>query len=348
MTFLATTDDELLRATALLLLLEEGFVEPVAAPPSPRHIAAQQLLALALQKGRIHLSEETAWLTRLGLASEQDMSRIGEWLVSTGHLDIDQGLAFVGPTAEQHFGRRSFLELLAVFSAPPEVTVLHGTREIGSIDPTFLVTKVAGPRVIALGGRSWLVTHIDWRRRRAIVEPSEQRGTSRWSGDARAYTFELSDAMRRVLLGATPKSPYLSNRALDRLAALRQEQAHTVSATSRVVVSEGGRVRWWTYAGARANAVLVAALKEVSALVGESGYDNLSISIAPGATSADLSSALNVSRERTLDVLLPEVSPDALGRLKFKELLPPDLAAATLAERAADRNSAEKLLAGSR
>ena len=48
--FLTTTDEALLRAAATLALWREGFVEPVAAPPKPFHILAQQLMALVLQE----------------------------------------------------------------------------------------------------------------------------------------------------------------------------------------------------------------------------------------------------------------------------------------------------------
>src|SRR5690606_41046888 len=43
-TFLATDQGGLLAAAAILLLWRRGFVEDVAAPPHPRHLAAQQLL----------------------------------------------------------------------------------------------------------------------------------------------------------------------------------------------------------------------------------------------------------------------------------------------------------------
>jgi ATP-dependent helicase Lhr and Lhr-like helicase len=120
MTFLALDDVELMRAAGLLLLLGEGFVDPVTPPPCPRHVAAQQLLGTALQKGRIDVREESSWLAALGLASPEDLERIGDWLVETGHLDVDSGLAFVGPEAERRYGARNFMEVLAVFAAAPE------------------------------------------------------------------------------------------------------------------------------------------------------------------------------------------------------------------------------------
>ena len=51
--FLALDEENLLLAAGLLLAWGRGFVEPVAPPPEPRHIVAQQLLALCLQENRV-------------------------------------------------------------------------------------------------------------------------------------------------------------------------------------------------------------------------------------------------------------------------------------------------------
>ncbi|WP_051517989.1 DEAD/DEAH box helicase [Intrasporangium chromatireducens] len=345
MTFLGVEDEDFLRAAGLLLLLGEGFVEPVVAPPSPLHIAAQQLLGTALQKGRISLEDEAAWMEHLGLAGGDELESIGRWLVATEHLDVDQGLAFVGPTAEARYGRRNFMELLAVFTAAPELTVLHGRREVGSIDPMLLVTKAAGPRVIALAGRPWEVKHVDWRRRRAHVEPSDRAGRSAWMGEPRAYSFELSNAIRRVLLGATPSGVVLSTRAVARLEALRAQYAHRVSEDARVVAEEDGRVRWWTFAGMRANAVLTAALGLVAPeLLDEWSAGNLNVPLRSDATAGAVASALRAARAVAGDDLagaVPPVSEQALRKLKFAELLPQELAVATLASRNGDHPGAE-------
>lgn len=347
MLFLATDDMEFLRASGLLLLMGEGFVEPVVPPPEPRHVAAQQLLGLALQKGRISLNDEAAWMAELGLATSDELDAIMRWLLDTGHLDSDEGLAFVGPVAERRYGRRNFMELLAVFTAAPEVTVQHGQREVGSVDPMVLVSKAEGPRVISLGGRPWEVTHVDWHRRRAFVEPSNRAGMSKWMGEPRPYTFELTDAVRRVLLGATPSGAELTGRALTRLQALRGQYAHRVAERATVVASDDRRQRWWTFAGARANAVLTAALGEVAPEVLDQGsFSNMHIALRSDATAGAVSSAMRDAHRVFGDDLVsvsPPVSEQALKRLKFAELLPPTLAARTLAARGADHANAARV-----
>lgn len=340
MTFLALDDAELVRSAALLLLLGEGFVESVVAPPEPRHVAAQQLLGSALQKSQIDLASESAWIAKLGLASIDELARIEQWLLDTGHLDVDSGLAFVGPTADKRYGPRNFMELLAIFTATPEVTVLHGRTEIGSVDPVVLTSQTDGPRVIALAGRPWQVTHVDWKRRRAYVELSDQLGRSKWSGDPRPYSYTLSDAIRRLLLGSQPAGVELSQRAVERLARVRGNFEPWVSDDATVIAKDGTRVRWWTFAGGRANAVLTATLGRIAPdLLDESVFSNLNISLKPEATAVSLRAALREARRRfgdDLSAVAPEVSQQALKKLKFSELLPPDLALQTLAARGAD------------
>jgi ATP-dependent Lhr-like helicase len=347
MTFLSLDDAELVRAAGLLLLHGEEYVEPVTPPPLPRHVAAQQLLGVALQKRRVNLSEEERRVAALGLATPDEAREIGQWLVDTGHLDEDSGLHFVGPAAERRYGSRNFMDLLAIFTAAPEVTVLHGRTEIGSVDPMLLTAKVEGPRVIALAGKPWRVTYIDWQRRRAHVEPSDRPGRSRWSGDARPYSYELSDAIRRVLLGADPAGVHLSERAQQRLAAVRAGFEPRVSEDSTVVAFEGARLRWWTFAGAKANAVLTAAVGGVAPdLLDEWSYSNLTVALRSDASAAELSSALRRARAEFGDDLagaVPEVSEQALKKLKFSELLPPTLAIATLSARSADWRAARSV-----
>ncbi|MBK6874128.1 MAG: DEAD/DEAH box helicase [Kineosporiaceae bacterium] len=349
MTFLALDDIELMRAAGLLLLLSEGFVDPVVAPPAPRHVAAQQLLGSALQKGQIDLLAESQWLAGLGLATSEELESIGRWLVDTGHLDVDSGLAFVGPETDRRYGVKNFMELLAIFTAAPEVLVLHGRTEIGSVDPLLLTAKTDGPRHLALAGQPWVVTHVDWKRRRAFVEPSDRAGTTKWTGDSQPYSFELSDAIRRVVLGADPVGVTLSKRAVQRLGRLRETFGPRADSECTVLASEGARVRWWTFAGARANAVLTSALGVVAPeLLDSWTFSNLNIALRSDATAAAVSAALRQAQSRfgiDLAGVAPEVSERALKRLKFSEMLPPDLAVGTLAMRAADWQGAAKVAA---
>lgn len=63
--FLATSRAALLQASALVLLWREGYVEPLAPPPKPVHVIAQQLMTLVLQEGGIGRSAWREWLLNL-------------------------------------------------------------------------------------------------------------------------------------------------------------------------------------------------------------------------------------------------------------------------------------------
>jgi ATP-dependent Lhr-like helicase len=96
-----------------------------------------------------------------------------------------------------------FMNLMAVFTAPPEFTVLHGRDEIGRTDPSLLADRIEGPRLLLLGGRSWRVTWTDWKRRRCFVEPADAGGRARWLSDGvGGLSYTVARSMRDVLLGA--------------------------------------------------------------------------------------------------------------------------------------------------
>lgn len=350
MTFLAVDDSELQRAAGLLHLFAQGYVEPITPPPAPRHVLAQQLLALCLQEGRVPAHDWERWLGGLALGDPGDGASIATWLLEKGYLDNDGGMLFVGPEAERRFGHRHFLELLSIFTTDPQILVLHGREEIGAVDPIVLARKVDGPRVIALGGRPWTVTYVDWKRRRAFVEASDQKGVSRWSGSPQPQSYALTNAIREVLLGTDPTGVLLSRRAVERLGALRDEHAVVVDASVRVVAPwDGGQVRWWTWAGARANGTLAAALSAVSpGLVDElDRYDNRYVKLRGDATPRAVASACSAAVERfgpDLARVEVSVSDEALKQLTFSELLPPELATATLLARAFDADGCRAVI----
>ncbi|MDG4799342.1 DEAD/DEAH box helicase [Micromonospora sp. WMMD980] len=337
--FLTLDGDALTEAAALLLLWSQGWVEPVSAPPEPRHIVAQQMLALCLQEHRVGDQLWTqAWN---GLAPFDESGRpIVRHLVEHGYLDQDGGMLFIGPAAEQRFGRRHFMELTAVFTGPPEFTVLTGRQELGRIDPSLLTEEVRGDRRLLLGGRSWRVTYVDWRRRRCFVEPADGGGRARWRGGGWAGRgFELSRATRDVLLGCDPPVA-MTRRATGRLAEVRAEKAHLVHPGGPVILRDkDGDLRWWTWAGFRANATLTATLDEVVDPVGR--FDDGSIRLRENLTPQAWRALTADAQER---LCLPAVDGRALSGLKFNAALPARLATATLAARLADLDRAATVL----
>lgn len=335
--FLALDEDELLLAAGLLLAWSRGYVEPVAPPPEPRHIVAQQLLALCLQEKLIGEKLWQDWLPlpELTVSAQPIMN----YLIEQGFLDHEDGMLFIGPEAERRFGRRHFMGLMAVFTAAPEFTVLYGRNEIGRIDPVLLIDWVEGPRLLLLGGRSWRVTWTDWKRRRCFVEPAESGGRARWlSGTPGGVSYQLARSMRQVLLGADPPVT-LTRRAAGVLAGLRSDSIGRVHSGGTVISASDDDLRWWTWAGYRANATLKATL---GGLAGESQrVDDLSIRLRSDLGPQTWHDAIKDLKDL---MCLPEVDDKALAGLKFSDALPRHLAVSTLASRLADLENAAAVL----
>jgi ATP-dependent Lhr-like helicase len=337
--FLTTRKDTLLQAAGVLLLWSRGWVEPVLPPPAPRHLVAQQLLAITLQQ---HKLGDQLWDRQWnGLAPfDRSAAPILRFLTDEGFLDSDGGMLFVGPEAERRFGKRHFIELTASFTAPPQFTVLSGRTEIGRTDPSVLTEERPGPRRLLLGGRSWQVTYIDWLRKRVFVEPADGGGVAKWmSGGIAGLSYALTRAMREVLLGEDPPVS-LTRRAEACLAEQRESDApDTVHPAGTLVTRVGTSVRWWTWAGYRANATLAATLQSVTDPLQRPTdcWVRLRDDLTPAAWRA--------ARESVGDnLVLPDIDHRAVRGLKFSVALPERLAVATVAARLADFDSARKVL----
>ncbi|MGW3744975.1 DEAD/DEAH box helicase [Streptomyces sp. NPDC005146] len=338
--FLALTEDGLTSAAGLLLLWSRGWVEAVTPPPEPRHIVAQQLIALCLQEHQVGDQLWREWWNGLGPFGEP-AEPIVRHLVDEGYLDRDGGMLFVGPEAERRFGSRHFMGLTAVFTAPPQFTVFQGRREIGRTDPALLTEEIEGPRKLLLAGRSWLVTYIDWHRKRCFVEPADSGGKAKWSGlgFSRATSFELTRAVREVLLGTDPDVD-LTKRAVRSLADARDHFLESVHPGGTLLV-RGSRAypRWWTWAGHQVNATLAASLGSVA--LPAQRINDCWIRIREDISPQLWKQAIADASE---NLSLPEIDAQALKGLKFAEALPPRLAEATLALRFSDVNGALAVL----
>lgn len=334
--FLALDHGGLLDAAGLLLLWSGGWVEPVVPPPEPRHIVAQQILALCLQESQVGENLWQDWwngLDPFGPAAHPILAH----LVHEGFLESDGGMLFIGPEAELRFGRRHFMELTTAFTAMPQFTVLNGREEIGRTDPALLTARVAGPRLLLLAGHSWRVTWIDWKRHRCFVEPADSGGKARWilPGFTGA-SFALSRAIRDVLLGTDPPVR-LTKRATSALAEARDISLNLVHPGGTVIARDsGGDVRWWTWAGLRANATLIATLDGVadSAQRVEDFFIRLRDDVTPELWKASLADVEG-------RLCLPAINDRAVDGLKFSAGLPRHLAEATLAQRLADLDGAK-------
>jgi ATP-dependent Lhr-like helicase len=340
--FLTTDDESFLRACAIARLWQIGFVEPIEPPATPYHVLVQQLLALTLQEGRIGRRLWREWVGRVHPFAEMNETverAILARLIRAGLLHEEEGLVSIGPEAERNLGWRHFTELTGIVSSDPEIVVRYGQTEVGRVHPLSFRRADNEYAPILLGGRSWRVTSIDERRRVAHVAPDPRPGKSRWRGDARALDGSLCRAIRSIVAGGmTPAR--LTRRGEAEMESLRDRFWWAEGGTT-TVVTEGDDVRWWTFAGLKANAQLADALRNFTR--SSHSRDNLSIQLAAGTRVEEVVEALRPLKEPEF-ALSHSFVPDGAPLPKFAEWLPSDLALTSLSARTTDRVSVSACL----
>jgi ATP-dependent Lhr-like helicase len=338
--WLATTDEGLLRASALLDLWQDGFVEPVLPPEKPYHILAQQLMALILQEKGIGQSEWFRWIDNVPAFREMDPATVTALvggMLNAKILWSDDGILSFAPEGEAQFGRKNFIELLSVFTSAPLFRVMSGQKELGSVHESTFYKRDEGPTILVLAGRSWKTNHLDWKRRVAHVEPTDERGRSRWLGEGQMLNYRLCQSIRRILAD-DGQAPYWSSRATAGIEELRTEYSWVAPEATSIVRHRNGEVRWWTFGGGIANALLADYLR--SQIDGRP--DNFCIKFPA-------TSALDMIEQRIAAIVMQDVRPvpnaAAIENMKFTECLSPDLAAQVFSARFNDIEAVRKIVA---
>ena len=342
--FLATSDDSLVRAAGLIDLWAEGYIEAIVPPALPYHILAQQLMALTLQEQGIGRSELWKWLGGVPAFREMQRERreeVLQWMIDHEILWSDQGILSFGQKGEEAYGRKNFLELFSVFLSPPLFSVLHGRQELGFVDELTFLGKHDGPRILLLGGRAWLVNHIDWQRRLAYVEATDAKGQSRWKGWTRGLDYPLCQAIKNVLI-ARGGCERWSRRATEQMEEIRHEFGWLESDSTVVLIGRSGEVEWWTFGGTRANATLARALTDATRSRVE--HDGFSLTFESRLSLDDIQQAVKEVRSQDVASIRPVIDEDAIEGLKFSECLPDHLAVEMLEQRLSDTESTRKTL----
>ncbi|MCC6750667.1 MAG: DEAD/DEAH box helicase [Deltaproteobacteria bacterium] len=351
-TFLATKDETVLQAAALVALYRRGYVEPVRPSGRAAHILAHQILGLAVAQGGVPRGDLWAWLEGAAAFSGLEATEregVLEHMLSNGILSDQGGRLWLGEAGEKLYGRAGFRRLYAVFEAPRLIAVRWNASEIGEVDAAFLsvIHTEEEPGCFTLAGRFWQVEHVDWERGSCIVRPAPGGRAPRWSGGGRFLGYELCQAMREVLVGAE-LDPSWSARARQALATLRADRAFLREARAPLVET-GDELVWWTFGGGAANLLLARMLE--AALGGRVTSRNTAISLRgqAGKSLVAVRQTLRAWRETG------RPSPaDALGladaaaraRLsKFEPCLPPGLLSELRATRLLDPEAAASVVA---
>ena len=326
--FLSTCEDGLMRAAALIELWERGYVEPVKAPPCPYHILAQQLMALVLQEQGVGQSQWLSWIGQVpGFAqmSPERIAELVEHMLTSQVLWSDHGILSFAAHGERTFGRQNFLDLLSVFTTPPLFTVLYGQKELGNVHESTFYKRQEGPPILVLAGRSWATKHLDWDRRLAYVEPSEETGRSRWLGEGQMLSHAVCQSIRRIMASDDNHHSW-SRRTIEQFRLLRDEHPWVVENKTSLVQTPDGKLTWWTFAGGVANNLIANAIKPLH----EVKSDNLALTFPTTSDSAEI---LQCLAKLHPDSVQPIPNDNAMANLKFSECLPPSLAAEVFTSR---------------
>lgn len=339
--FLATRDETLVQAAGLIDLWASGYIEPVIPPPNPYHILAQQLMALALQENGIGQNEWLDWIRNVPAfidMSAEPINQLVAWMLQREVLWDDQGILWLGRGGEATYGRRNFMELFSVFTSPPLFSVLHGRQELGFVDEMTFLGKQDGPRVLLLGGRAWLVNHIDWQRHIAYVEAIEAKGRSHWKGRVPDLAFRLCQAIMHVLATDNDRE-WWSNRARQQIGEVRNEFAWLSEDATAFVFDESGEIEWWTFSGVGANATLAHELSQ--AIKSRITYNSFTVTFESHLSVETIEQAVHELRARNISEMRPAVDEQAIDGLKFSQCLPYDLALQVLESRLCDPSAVE-------
>lgn len=340
--FLATHDFGLLQAAALLDMWSRGFVEDVVPPPIPYHVFVQQLLTLVLQNADFVRSDWPAWIGKVPAFAELKDGRadaIIDFALEQNLLGEDGGRLHLGTEAERRLGRRHFSELLSVVTSQPLFQVRFGRLEVGFVHPLSFAGSKDGPAILALGGRGWRLLHVDWDRKIAHVEPSQESGRSRWMGSSIPLSPGLCESIRN-LLESSEQNPAWSRRAATRLGELRGELSRCCGHGS-VIARRGLSLEWWTFAGLAANQTLVEYLRPHTG--SPLHADNLWINLPPDASVIRLQQIIQGLRgtDAPPDWDLQQPATDLL---KFGDLLPDKLLRDLIMARIGDVPRAREIL----
>jgi len=344
--FLATSEEALLRAGALLDLWAAGYVEPVVPPVRPLHLFAQQLMALSLQEGGIGLRDWQGWIGRLPAFSDEPegvLEQVISNLIQRQILHSDGVRLSFGDAGEELYGRRHFLELVSVFTSDPVFKVLHGRKELGTVDQiTFLRQRGDEPVVLSMGGRNWAVTSMDWNRREAFVIPSEVAGKSQWQGGRSGMSWRFARAAHSLLTRET-ESDCWTSRTREAFRSLRNEYEF-LRPDADVAITDRLRneVRWYTFAGAVINGAFADVIS--AQRLERIGTDDFCVRV-DGST--DGRRVVDEVRTKVASEIRGffEIAEEFLDNLKFNECLPSDLAIEILKDRMLDMEELGKSLA---
>ncbi|KEO81865.1 DEAD/DEAH box helicase [Tumebacillus flagellatus] len=244
----ATEDEDLVQAVAITELLFDKWIEPAEPRRMTYDLLFHQVLSICTERRGVF------WEDLLGEVGENPTfshlpsrraRELLQWMLEEDWLEIVEGKCIPGTEGEKLVRSRDFY---AVFQSPALYRVLHGVRQVGTIEANPLV--MVGESLL-LGGLTWSITSLDERRGIVYVEPAFDGKKPIWLSGSRFIHPQIADRMYAVYT-ADDDLDYLSPRAWHRLQDVRSI-AHTLGWTTEArIIQEGQRtLTFYDFAGTR-------------------------------------------------------------------------------------------------
>lgn len=334
----------LLQATALTMLHERGFIEPIVPLSHAAHLAAQQLLCMAFSKNEIRTAQATRSICQAvpfkGL-NKKHFETLIEYMRHTGYLANDS-LLKPGKTARRDYGGAQIRNLCSDFQTAFEYTVLHNFEEIGRLDALFVFGQKEGEFRFTLAARNWLATKIDHRRHLVTVERTKTAFDSVWTGPGIPLSFEVCQCMHQVLT-TNYCSPHWEPSAHLAIPALRSKYSFLTH--DGIELKRNYKKEWClhTFAGGKANALIAQTLTHLWKI--PAVHSNFDITFLRPLTATTIQTAVKEMKKQKRPNSADARSdrfPIPTNISKFETCLPDSLKRLAWAEQLFDVESAQK------
>lgn len=260
---------ELLTATALLSLAQEGWVEAVKPDQRAYHILLQQFLSEVLH--RLHTPDSLLGAVERSPAfldiPHREREELLRHLINHDILALLGGRLSLGDRGEKVFGRRQLGDLIATFEVPDSFTLVDARHhaEIGQIELAFVEEirddlQGEKPVVLLLGGQPWQVTAIQDRSGILLVKPDQTGRPPRWAGGLPRQMERRLAQRHRELLSGYPLPEGLDALSREMLCEMAERMTPLLTAPLPIT-GQGLELVFHTYAGTRINSTIRAALQ---------------------------------------------------------------------------------------
>lgn len=351
MSFYTSGGSSLLRATALVRLARENWVEPIEPSRRSFHVLVHQILTSVIEQPGVLATDlwqrlRNAW--PFGDVADAEFHALVKHLVSLSVLDATGGAIQLGPEGERQFGRKNYFDLFAIFEGAREFSVRteHGD-EVGTLQTSYvLLTHEQGDFVFLLAGRCWEAVSVNAEAGLITARPAPRGKIPRWSSAYTGYLSRRVSEEQRSILANADVEPFLNDPAKAELQRLRDEFGAIARTPGWVVVPGQHQVNVFTFVGMRINLTIAQALRRSSWSVSAAENDHFTIGGSDATPDALIAELKRLGAEG-FDLPLRQSILGSLPRRrlsKFQALLPTAMEEEYIAQQLLDFDGAQAAL----